>query len=473
MFSNQQRKVSRVSMAVMGGLFVEVINKLIPVFILAYAQSRIGIQGFGTAQFVITLVEMALPFITFGYSYYAAFSFKDAEKKLEDLRELVSGVLTLRLFHALIVSLILSSYAYFQQSSNYPTQMLPFVLPILFLAAFDMTFVNFGAQRMLRLSVVVGICKILSLVTIVFLVVDSDDLWVYTLATLGVGGAVNLYTSFWVIPKVGLKSPSLHQLKAIFRKSIPFAGIVLLVPAFERFDVLIVETMVHGSDLGRYMGAWRLAFSFLPFLMIVINAFLSEVFVRQDTEQFLKHISSAFLISLCLMAPIFIGSIFVGEDLLVLVYDENYVSASVFFSIFCFSILIESLLLIFGVQVMVFYNQTKKLIWVLATFVFAGALICYFVGLFHNPLWVAVSAVAVRLSCGLWCFMESRKFVGQFVRIDRKFIGLGGALVAMSAILFLLQDTNLVFKIVVSGSAYLLSFIYLCKNDLKRIFGMI
>lgn len=468
MFKNETEKLKRISLSIFGGFFIECCNKLIPILILAYAQSRIGLTGFGKAQFIITLVELFIPFVVFGYSYYAALSYVEHEKNKQNLSDLVSSVFILRLFHALFASLVLSLYIFYIQNDHFDARNLIYVLPILFFAALDMTYINYGSQRMLRLSVVTGICKLLSLAFILSFIKVPSDLWKYTCATLGVGSAVNLYTTFWVLPKVGFRCPSWSRLTYIFKSSLPFAGIVLLIPLFERFDVFVVEKMTSSLELGLYMGSWRLAISFLPFLHVIISIFLSEGLVHQSNYDFAKQIDWAFFISLSLIIPIFVGSLFVGDELLVLMYSEKYLAAHDIFSIFFLSLIAESFVLIFGLQVMLLRAQVQRFVLGMLFFISFGLLVCYFLSLTGAFWLVATGAALTRLLCGIWCFIESRRILG--IQADfGKVIKVLLASAFMAVTLSVSSSMGFTLKIILGGFSYVFLFFLLNRKDLALV----
>ena len=65
-------QVQRLSLAIFLTVIMELCNKLYPLLLFGLVIRRIGYEAFGQAQFGISLVELAVPLVTFGYHDYAS-----------------------------------------------------------------------------------------------------------------------------------------------------------------------------------------------------------------------------------------------------------------------------------------------------------------------------------------------------------------------------------------------------------------
>ncbi len=57
----------RLSIAVLSGLIVETLNKIVPLVIMFVAQKRLGMESFGFALFGVSIIEMAVNFVNLGF----------------------------------------------------------------------------------------------------------------------------------------------------------------------------------------------------------------------------------------------------------------------------------------------------------------------------------------------------------------------------------------------------------------------
>src|SRR5689334_15449454 len=102
----------RLSIAVLSGLTVETLNRLAPLIVMYVAQKRLGMQGFGYALFGVSVIEIIIPFITFGYNHYGMIKLGELQDNQREARTLISNIFYLRFLHFVLSSIFLLTFFY-------------------------------------------------------------------------------------------------------------------------------------------------------------------------------------------------------------------------------------------------------------------------------------------------------------------------------------------------------------------------
>ena len=87
----------RISLTVGFSVFSEVVNKLLPLYLVHFAQKTLGVPGLGFAQFGITVIEITIPFITFGYNNYGIVKAGQIKDDPEAVGRLIGKIMLMKL----------------------------------------------------------------------------------------------------------------------------------------------------------------------------------------------------------------------------------------------------------------------------------------------------------------------------------------------------------------------------------------
>lgn len=460
----QSGRVSRVFWSIFAGIFVEIFNKISPLIMLALAQRRLGVVSFGQAQFGISLIEMVLPWIVFGYTYQGAIEFSQRKHDALASSRLVANILTLRLIHALLAAFVLLILVFFRSSWEEQRLIILTLIPIVLVSALEMTYINFGSQKMVRLSVWVGTFKALTVIGVYFLVHEPSDAPIYALLTLIGGSLVSVASFIWVKKTIGIGSPDFKSMTKLFRKALVYAGVVLLFPLFERLDILLVESLAEPQELGIYAGPWRLALSLIPFFVVISNTFISEALAIKNIDDFRKNTFFAFFLCFASGLPIAFAVPFVGPDILELIFDSQFREYNLLFTIFCFSVVLEIFALIFGLQVLMLRGRSRQLAISLAFAICMGVIAGYLGMQIAGIYGLALGILLSRLIFTIWLIRITVVNLNSFPVRDTVTVML--SCIPMLACLFHFKDQPLWFLIALGGLVYVISLLILNWNKL-------
>jgi O-antigen/teichoic acid export membrane protein len=278
---------------------------------------------------------------------------------------------------------------------------------------------------------------------------------------------VGLASFFWMLRNFRLGKPDFKQMKGIFLKSLTYAGVVFLFPLYERFDLLLVESLGNPQELGYYTGPWRIAISLIPFFVVICNIFLSEALATSNEREFRANTSLAFFLCFAVGLPIAVAIPFVGSDILTFIYDSDYRSVNSLFTVFCFSIVLEIFLLVFGLQVLMLKGKSNQLSLALLATIISGLVAGYAGMQAAGIVGLAVGAFLARLLLALWLVWESSKILGYFP--SRDFATIFAASIGMACSLYMMRDLSVWILIASGALIYAVLILLLNRNKLQLL----
>ena len=353
----------RLSLTLAAGVSIELLNKLAPLIILHWAQTRLGLAAFGYAQFGLATMEMAIPFIAFGYNNYGSIQVGQHRDDPPRISGLMSNIIALKIMHALVIFAMLVYMATYVQSY---TTYLPLILALSFVLLFAATetlWVQVGIQKMAVASLFTGFARFSSLGLILLLVANPRDAILYAALTLASNAMICLLTTIYCFRKFSFVRPRFSEMKAIFKGSIMFATISVLVTFMDRFDIILSEKYFGLDGAGLYAGAARLNHSFMQIVNVVIVAFFSEMVAIKEKDAFDKHLSLGVWLLMFAIIPTIIGTWYIGPDLLELILGgRDFRRMGFTLNLLLLSSLSETFMLVFGFQILLLKNRSKAMV---------------------------------------------------------------------------------------------------------------
>lgn len=341
----------RLSFAILVGVVVEILNKIVPLIVLSYVQKKLGVTAFGGAQFGIAIIEMAIPLVVFGYYHLGLVELSKSPSN-SAIGHLISNLSALKLIHALCVAVGLglmsmqieaySGYFWLLLASSFA----------LFLSGIDNIWLFIGTQKMAFASLLIGLGRILSLVLILLFVQNENDQIKFTVFYFLANGFVSATTAILGYRYYRLPRPDLLSMRSIFFKAKHFALVPIMMVFIDRVDLLVVERLWGSSGAGLYAGPLRLTHSLFQVLTAIATAFLSEVIAISDRARYTKHIHTGIWILASVLAPMIFGIWFVSGDILSLVFDDTYLAVSDVLGIMIIGLVCNVAILVFGQQVL-------------------------------------------------------------------------------------------------------------------------
>ena len=357
----------RLSLSIFMTVLVEIFNKIYPLVIFRFVIDRIGYESFGTAQFGISLVELSVPFITFGYHDYSSIRVGQSRDRNQEIRQVFTHTLLLKIFHAFcLVLFLIGAFSLNPGIARYQGIVLALSFTILG-NALDASWMSIGLQKIPLMSVIIVASKVISLLGIVFFVEQADDGILYAVLHCCANTLVNLTTFAVFVRKYPLMAPkSMKPIKDAFKSTIPFASIAILSILFIRIDWLMVQSLFGDVGTGYYAGPVRINNAVYSFLTAIGMVFFSEALLCKDKEQVSKHYHSALFVLSFLLVPFLVFSFFFDKGILSLLLGELKKDQFGLLFIQASGNIGAVGITLYGLQILATKGETKKIIYSLA-----------------------------------------------------------------------------------------------------------
>ena len=360
--SDLEAQKKRIRYAVSAGMLLEVLNKIFPILLIRFVHSRVGTENFGIAQFAISVIELTIPFVLFGYDQSCAIQLNKLGRTDQEAKsQLFSSVVVLRVGGAVLTSLGLIALAFHSNVFGDQSLFIPMFVLFTMICALDSSWVLIAFQKTAKLNFIVGIAKTISFALIFICITGPKDIVWYTFLICSTNAAVNIITFQQALKSITFQRPAKHILHSTFKKSLPFALIAILMIIIQRIDIVSVQILFSKYELGIYSGFSRMNHSFYGLIHALAIVFFSEQVASKSIEEITKvyHYS---LFMLCLfIAPIAMGIWLVDQPLTSLILGSEFAQHSTILSILVFSHVGSASIILFGGQILIPQRETKNL----------------------------------------------------------------------------------------------------------------
>lgn len=394
----------RLSIGIVSGLIVEILNKIAPLIILHHAQKHLGLHAFGGAQFGLAWLETLQPLVAFGYSSYAIASLSRDSRVHETLPRLYQNMTLLRLGQACLVlgvMLVVSG-----------TPPLGLLIMVLASAAIDANWIALARQKATHLSLLNGLLRVGSMLAIVGLVQTPSDQNLFMFLQLLPNLLMGWVTALLVRKDIPWQLPKLQDLMRLFRGALPFALIALILALFDRFDLFLMQSWFGLEAAGAYAGPARVVLSLGALGATVVAAFSAEIIHVKDKESLARHAAFSLWCMLAIASPIVFGAPFVEDEMLARLFTHETPQTHGVFSWLCFSIIAQSCITVFGLQILQLKDRPLKLILGLIAGLISGPIFASFM---HDSLgWLAMPGAVLfgKTIAALALMIMARPLIG-------------------------------------------------------------
>ena len=447
-------QLSRIVRSLAGGFFAEIVNKLVPLLILRFVVREIGIEGFGLAQFSYWLIDVAIAFVVFGYTSLAAVELGQNQDKPEVQARIISEVLGLKCLHAALATVCLLAFVWTVPSYTEYKTIVTSLSFILLTSALDMSFVHIGTSRMLSLSVLTILVKLLSLGSILLLVDGPNDLLPFALLYFGANGVISASNFLLNVRRFKLVWPEAAALKRRFKASLPFAVTGCLSLALDRYDVFVVEHFLGPAGSGLYGGPVRIAQALANVLGSIGLVFFAEVVATKDKESLTRHVSLAIWALFALLMPIVAGSLVTGEGIVTLLLGPDFQGNGQVLSVLLTGLIGQTLVNVFGLSVLMFHRRAVVINAILLVATAGGIPLAYALQVKYGLLGIALATMTTRLVSGTLMMLFARQYLTRLPA--REVLLTAGPALAMLGTLSVAPVHGPLPTMVVGGAIYAL-----------------
>ena len=315
------------------------VNILIAIIVTPILFQNLGDSQFGLVNYAFSIFMLISIVVSYGYHLNGPKQISilnDINKEVNLIKNLVS----LRLFIAIVISLIIIVFTATTSFFNNYKLVILFSIPILFSEAVHPVFYLQGKNNLSVLAILNAVSKLIYLVLIVLTITGPDDAFMVNL----IYGSVlsTLYILYWILffkkKKLKIDFSDLNQIKFRLHENFQFfmssvAGHVSIHSA-----LVILKLFVNDSELGKFALANRVAFLLRMIPVFIIQSVLQNATVinKNDNPNLNKYLNYYFKRGLVLTFSIGVLSTLFSKWIILLFSGEEIIYSNQILSLLSF-----------------------------------------------------------------------------------------------------------------------------------------
>ncbi len=460
----------RLTFSLIIGLASELINKIIPILILHFAQKKLGTESFGYAQFGISIGEIIVPFILLGSQTIGPILLGQVKDNPQKINSLMSHVTYLKFFQYLMSCVLLLIICFLLPS--YQPYFPLFLLACLSLvfSVIDSIWVLLGIQKMMNANLIISLSRLFGLICIILFIKDHADAVLYCFLTMLPNIMINLGTflySFTSMHHFTWTPFNKKEFIYIFKQSSIYGVVSIMSIVFDRIDILLVERMFDQKNLGLYTGAARIQQSIATSLLTLGLVFFSEAITIKNREALTKHINISLWVGCSLAFPIIFGVWFTSKEILSFIFNNEFNQVSQVLSLLVCNALSVIGIDIFGNQVLMIQKKIKPIIYAYLAGMTLALLTAYYLGSVFGLTGIALGMLIGKATTLFGIVSHAKHYMNKlnYKEIFKTLI----PAISMAFCLFLAKDETLLLKIIGGGIIYSITWGIVYFSKLRKI----
>lgn len=390
--------------------FYQILNMILPLITAPYVSRVLGAESVGQYTFSYSVANYFVIFAMLGISNYGNRSCAKARDNKENLSKTFWSIYMMQIIFGIILSIIYFVIFFIFNPNNivFKIQMF-FVLS----AIFDITWFFYGVEDFKLVIFKNVIVRLLSALFVFIFVKSPNDLFIYTLI-LSAGVLIGHLVTISSIKKyVKFYKPTIKEITVHIKPNLILFIPVIAVSLYKIMDKVMIGSMVYIGELGYYEYAEKL--TVLPLGLInslgsVMLPRMSNLTEKNDEKQVCKLIEKSMIFVIFLSSAMAFGLIAVGENLVPLLFGNEYVKAVPILYCLVPSMICVSWANVIRTQYLIPRNKDKEYI----ISVIVGAIVNILINLIFIPILGGLGAAVGTL------FAEFSVCIIQSVMVWRK-----------------------------------------------------
>jgi O-antigen/teichoic acid export membrane protein len=390
----------RIAITLFMALLSEIANKLAPLVTLHIVATRLGPDAFGSAQYALWLLDWGIFVTIFGFSQTAPIQLREAYD--EHARARVTG----GVLGAKLVLAILSSMALFLATStryslgDYREPVLAAIF-VMITTSLDCVWALLARQKMAVISGVSIVARLFSVVAVYALVAESSHAVRFVVISCAANSLISVASFLVTARDIGISLPDWKIVIRSLRLAAPYAVLLLLLMALDRFDLYLVERDFTLSETGIYSAAAKLVGSMVPIITSVTSVFYSEMIAHEKSEDIFRHLRASVFWVLSITAPIVALIWMFDAEFLTLIFGPAFAPGAATLNILTGGVLGSAMILIFGFQLLALRREWLPVCLSLALGCVAGISASFLFMATHGTAGIAMGVVTGKIIAAL------------------------------------------------------------------------
>jgi O-antigen/teichoic acid export membrane protein len=437
---------------------------IFPLITLPYITRTLSAVNIGKVFYIDSFTQYFILFSAIGIPYYGVREIAKLKGKRLQISEFVVELVTIQFVLSLFFSLIFLTLHLFFRELNDSSRLVKIGCIAIVSNAFLIEWFYQGIENFTYITVRSLIIKSLSVLLILFLVVQKYDFEIYylILSLTVLANAILNFGNFIKNHFVGIKIN-----KKVFLHLKPLwvlFSINISVSLYTIMDTIILGSLTNVEQVSFYnipLKIVKIFWTIMGGIGIVLIPKMSAFFANNEHIQIEALIKKSISIVLLLGIPFFFMGIVFAEDILFIVSGKQYIQSKIALQILSIVPLIIGICNVFGTQFLLAIGQEKKIL-TATIFGFCISLVLNFLLIpTLGFIGASISCVCSESTVCLVVYLAARKKTS--IQVDYGLMGLISSSVLCSMIFWLISRFYIhsILLLVLTAVVYFCSFISL------------
>lgn len=331
-------------------------NYIAPLLVLPYLGRVLGIEGFGYVAIILSLCGILNLVIDYGFNNSAVpYIAKNISDKIK-VNKIITSVLCVRLSLVLFVTVVLVSLKDTIEIIHLNNELIFYIFLTLLGQSLQAIYLFQGIEKMKLMTYAIMSSKLIYLIMVFVLVSNENDVNDVILS-LGLSSLLGGVVSFLLVFKQGYSFYKVSVSEVFFqvKSSFPFFISRAAVTIYTSASVFIVGSLSGKLQAGYYGSSEKLFQAAQSATLPIISALYPYLVKNKDYKFFFKLVFSMFF----LIMLVSLLCIYFSSGLLLLIFGEEFTSASDVFSVFMIIVPITFLSMSFGYPAFALLDKIK------------------------------------------------------------------------------------------------------------------
>ncbi|WP_292465052.1 flippase [Methanolobus sp.] len=435
--------------------FSSITAKMIAFFISVYLARYLGVEDFGKYTFIITYLLLFGFIASFGLDSVVI---RKISKNPPESKNIMSNATIIRILTsiiAIVIAIAAINALKYPADTRYYIQLIAAILLIQGLSyLFESLFQANMKMEYAAISLVIP--KIIFATSIYYIIKNNLGLTEILMAYL-ISELARTIISFIFSRRILRFRLQFERatFKDLIKNSLPFVLGYGLFVLYNRFDILMLSTMQGDIEVGYYSAAYKLTESLL-FIPGALAATLMPVMTKQfdrNKEKLIHTYKLGIRYVIILVMPITLGGVILGNDIIYLVYGEDFTNSIIVFKVLTFTIIFNSLIYIQTSLLVASNNQQLNNISVTVC-----AVLNIILNLILIPHYSYLGAGIATLISVVVLYLFGFYFIHQRFQIqplNKDFLKYIGASMGMGIVVINI-NVNIVSQVIIGATVYVL-----------------
>lgn len=436
---------------------MRVINQLLfPLLTIPYISRVLGAEGVGIVEYFIAISAYGLLISGFGLTQYASLEIAKLKENPDALRKSTISTFNFQLLATILGGIIFFVIGFFLGITDM-LMMSIFLFKIL-LNLFRVEWYFIGKENFKYIAIRDLIVKTIFLVIIFIFIKDTSDIYYYALALVLGDGIANLFNIKKMVSELNIKISELFKIKykdliSIYRASLPFFISSFAITVYITLNKIMLGQMIGQEYVGYYSMPDRLVRIAMGVALALVVSTTPRLayYYQHDRDKYFTLLNNSTNFMLMLTFPMFIGILIMSEDIIPLVFGQDFLPAIPTLQILSMLLIIVPFANTLGLQILNVTGKAKQYtISVIVATILNIVLNIFLIDKFKQDGAAVASIIAEIIGVMVQTYYVSKLFSLKKI-FDKKILTYFFASLVMGVcmLIFRGEDMDLIYRVVI------------------------